>query len=1047
MKHKILSSFLLIFVSYYGLAQTRTITGTVKDRSNNDPLPGATVMKKGTQQGAPTDANGEFTLPNVLSTDTLEVTYIGYVPQFIPVGTRSVIEILLYEDAVQLEEAVVVAFGTTRRQNVVTSVQAVKASELQVSSSNLSTALAGKIPGLISYTTSGEPGADNSEFFVRGVTSFGYKTSPLILIDGFEMTEDDFNRLQVDDIESFSILKDASAAVLYGSRASNGIIMVTTKKGLDGPVRLNIRIDNHIASPTKVPKMVDGVTYMRMYNEARMTRDPVMGPFYNEQKIQSTRDGLYPMIFPNVNWYDELIKNYTVNTRANLNVSGGGSVATYYVAGGYDHETGLLKVDPNNNFTSNIDINRFHIRMNVAFKLTQTTTLDTQVSGRFERYTGPLKSASEIFKSVMQTNPVDFPAVYEPDAANQYVKHTLFGASFVEGARKENPYAEMVRGYNDRNTTNILAQATLMQDLKFITEGLKFQARASVNSFGEYQAKREFTPFYYDLMGYNLLTGDYMLWCLNPTNNSSNLGDVNPERNSSFVYYFESRLSWARQFNNVHNLSAMVVGTMQENLNTSGDNNSIYFTLPERNTGISGRLTYDFDSRFFVETAFGYNGSEKFDQGRRFGFYPSVAGGWIISNEPFWQDLKNKISMLKLKASIGQIGNDAIARRQDRFFYLSDLTRRGTDGQNPWDYGYRWGESLMNAYGGYTINRYANKFITWEVTTDWNTGIEISLFRNEKLKLQAEMFGRTTKQIYMQRENFPATAGLEANISGNVGELKSLGYEGSLDFQHSFSKDFFMTARANITYSDNKYTQLDEKDYADEYRKRLGHNTSQQWGYIAERLFVDQQEIDNSPRQTFGLYQAGDIKYKDVNGDGVIDENDQVPLGFPSNAKMQYGFGISSGYKAFDFSFFFNGNAFTSFFIDASAETANNRDGIAPFATRRNALTIVANDYWSETNPNVYAFWPRLSTAVLDNNTQRSTWWMRDGSFLRLKQVEFGYRFKEWNAVGLKNFRAYLSFEDLLTISKFKMWDVSLRANGLRYPPNRRYNIGIQLSF
>ena len=1048
MKHKILNIIILLFVSYVGFAQTRTITGTVKDRSNNEPLTGAAVSIKGTTRGMSVDANGEFSLSNVSSSDTLEVSFIGYITQTIPVGNRNVIEVLLNEDVTTLAETVVVAFAQQKKQNVVTSVQSVRPADLVVPASNLSTALAGRIPGLISYVTSGEPGADNSQFFVRGVSTFGYKASPLILIDGFEMSEDDFARLQVDDIESFSILKDASAAVLYGSRASNGIIMVNTKKGVDGPVKLNIRVDNHIATPTKVPKMTDGVTYMRMYNEARMTRDPLLGPFYNEQKIQSTRDGLNPMIFPNVNWYDEIFKSQTFNTKVNLNVQGGGAIATYYVAGGYDHETGLLNVDPNNTFTSNININRFHIRTNVTFKLTSTTTLETQIYGQFEKYIGPQINTRDIFRAIMASNPVDFPAVYEPDAAHQYVTHTLFGATLAEGLQKVNPYAEMVRGYSDRNESTVTAQATLMQDLKFITEGLRFQVNVSVKPYSKYTSTRRFVPYYYDLESYNMLTGDYKLWCLNPTNTGSNLGNIEPERDGSFRYYLEGRLSWVRQFNGKHNLGAMAVGTMEENLLTAGSSTSIYETLPERNSGISGRLTYDYDSRFFIEAAFGYNGSEKFEGGRRFGFYPSVAGGWIISNEPFWEPLKKTISMLKLKGSIGKLGNDAIAKRADRFFYLSDITQRGFDGNNPWDYGYRWGESLMNTAGGYTINRYANPYITWEVTTDWNAGLEVSLFKNEKLKLQAEIFGKDRKQIYMQRENFPATAGLEASVSGNVGALKAFGYEGSLDYQHSFSKDFYVTARANITYSDNEYTQLDEKDYADKYRKRLGHNSSQRWGYIAERLFVDAEEIANSPRQTFGEYMAGDIKYKDINGDGVVNENDQVPLGYPTNAKMQYGFGVSTGYKHFDFSFFFSGNAFSSFFINATSSASDNDgDGIAPFAFRRNALDIVARDYWSETNPNVYAFWPRLSTVSMLNNQQQSTWWLRDGSYLQLKSLEIGYRFQEWKKIDLKNARVYVSFDNVLTFSKFKLWDVTLGANGFRYPPNKRFNLGLQFSF
>jgi len=1044
-KHKIFNFLIFILISCIGFAQTKTITGIVKDGADNSPLPGVNIQINKSTRGTQSLNDGSFSL-NVSVGDTLFFTYIGKTPASQVVGSRNVIEVLLYDDVAALAEVTVVAFGQQKSSSVVASIQSVKVSDLRAPSSNLTSALAGRIPGLISYQTSGEPGQDNAQFFVRGVTTFGYKQEPLYLIDGFEMTADDFARLQTDDIESFSILKDASASVLYGSRASNGIVIVTTRRGIEGPVKLRVRVDNHIATPTKIPKLADGISYMNMYNEARMTRDPLLGPFYSAQKIQSTREGFNPMIFPNINWYDEIFKNYTFNTKANVNIEGGGAIATYYVAIGMDHESGLLKVDPHNNFNTNIDIKRYTIRSNVTFKLTPTTTLETQVSGRFERQTGPSKATSEIFRDVMNSNPVDFPSTWEPDEANQYVTHTLFGNALVDGAMKNNPYAEMTRGYRDRNESSMTAQATLIQDLRFITEGLKVQAKVSVNNWTKYEGARKYEPYFYDLESYNMLTEEYKLWCLNPTNTNVFLGGVEAGRDANFIYYLEGRANYLRQFG-YHNVGIMLVGTMQENLLTAGNSTSIYETLPERNTGISGRFTYDFDTRYFMEIAFGYNGSEKFGTGKRFGFYPSIAGGWILSNESFWQPLKNYVSMFKIKGSYGVLGNDAIAGRADRFFYLSDIQRRTGD-SDPWGYGYRWGESFMNYYGGYTINRYANPDITWEVTKDWNAGIEFNLLKDESLKIQLETFGKYTSQIYMVRENFPSSAGLEASISGNVGELKSLGYEGSIDFQHFFSNNLWVNGRANFTYADNKYVKLDEKDYADEYRKRLGHNSSQEWGLIAERLFVDQAEIDNSPPQSWGEYLAGDIKYKDVNGDGVINDNDLVPLGYPTRPKMQYGFGLSSGYKDFDFSFFFQGNSMVSIFIDpSSASTEQRQSGIAPFVRRRNALEIVSRDFWSETNPNVYAFWPRLSTTEISNNTQQSSWWLRDASFMRLKQVEIGYSFRQWDLIGLKNSRVYFTFENLLTFSKFKLWDPEKGRNGMGYPPNRRFNVGFQLSF
>jgi TonB-linked SusC/RagA family outer membrane protein len=999
-------------------------------------------MVKNTSVGVLTDPNGEFIM-SVAIGDTLVFSFIGKKSVEITVGQRNVLDVILYDDEAQLEQITVVAFGQQKKTSVIASIENVKMSDLKQVSSNLTTALAGRIPGIISYQTTGEPGADNAQFFVRGVTTFGYKKDPLILIDGFEATSTDLARLQPDDIESFSILKDAAATVLYGARGANGIIVIVTKAGQVGDAKVNARINVHVATPTITNEFVDGVTYMKMYNEAQMSRTPALGAFYSEQKIQATALGANPMIYPNVDWYSELFKKSTINKNANVSVSGGGQVATYHVSGGYENESGLLKVDKKNNFNNNINIDRFDIRSNVVFKLTSTTTLDTRINGRFERYTGPSVSASDLFYAVMNTNPVDFPKVYEPDAAHMMADHILFGSTWLANVTKTNPYAEMVRGYSDNNSNTMTAMATLTQDLNFVTEGLAFHAKASVNTSSAYGATRMYIPYLYDIESYNMITGEYKLYNLNPTNSNSYLGDLSlTERTVSTHYYFEARLNWSRKFGK-HSVGLMTVGMMEEYLTGDGAVR-IYESLPERNMGNSGRLTYDYDTRYFFEFAYGYNGSEKFTGEKRYGFFPSVAGGWLVSNESFWEPLKSTVSTLKLKASYGSVGNDAIAGRDGRFFYLSQVETTGA--------GYRWGSTFMNSYNGYTISRYANPDITWESSVKYNLGLEVGLFK-ESLLFQVDIFKDIRSSIYLQRSNFPATTGLEAPISGNVGKVESKGVDASIDYQHSFNKDFWVTGRANFTYATNKYVELDEKDYKDEYLKRRGTNTNQWYGLIAERLFVDQNEIANSPRQDFGTYMAGDIKYKDVNNDGVIDKNDVVPLGYPTVPEIQYGFGLSLGYKKLDFSFFFQGNARVSFFIDASKSS-----GIAPLADRRNALAIVARDYWTETKPNVHAFWPRLSTQPIDNNTPAwtidnlenaptSSWWLRDGSFLRLKTVELGYTLPGIEKIKLQTCRFYFSAENVFVLSAFKLWDPEMGRNGLGYPPNRRFNVGIQLSF
>jgi TonB-linked SusC/RagA family outer membrane protein len=1008
----------------------KTASGTVIDE-NGETLPGVLVQIIGSTKAVVTDGDGSFEMTDVPEDAQLEVSFLGMETKRIDFQGKTSLTVVMKEKTNELEEVTIVAFGKQKKSSVIASIETVNMKDLKIPSANLTTAFAGKIPGLISYQTTGEPGADNAQFFVRGVTTFGYKTSPLILIDGFEATTDDLARIQPDDVESFSILKDASATVLYGARGANGIIIVTTKGGQEGPVKINARVDMNVATPTHTNHLLNGVEYMKLYNEARSSRNPSLGAFYSEQKIESTRQGVNPMIYPDVDWYDQLFNKSTINTKANLNISGGGQVATYYVAGGYDNETGLLKVDNRNNFNNNIDINRFHIRTNVIFKLTKTTILDTRLQGRFERYTGPYENASDIYGMVMNSNPVDFPAWYEPDASHLYADQILFGSTYLNNSLKTNPYAELVKGYRDKNENTMTAMATLMQDLDFITQNLKFQAKYSVNTWGLYSMRRKYSPYYYDVASYNQITNQYTLTELNPTDGRPYLGDVESGRDATVHYYFEGRLNWDRQFGK-HSVSAMTVGLAEEYLLTGGNSSSIYETLPERNLGNSGRLSYDYDTRYFVEFAYGYNGSEKFAGKKRFGFFPSFGAGWLVSNENFYAPLKKAINNLKLKFTYGRVGNDAIAERAQRFFYLSDINPDGSL--------YRWGETFTNGEIGYRINRYANPNIGWEISEKYNIGLEAGFFSDESLKFQIDVFRDKRSNIYMARQNFPGSAGLEAAVSGNVGKVESQGIDASLDYQKFFTKDFWVTGRANFTYATNKYLELDEKNYSDEYLKHKGHNINQGWGLVAERLFVDQAEIDNSPRQEFGLdYKAGDIKYQDINNDGVINDNDRIPMGFPTVPEIQYGFGLSTGYKNFDFSFFFQGNARVSFFIAPS--------NIAPFVGRRNALSLVADNKWSETNPNVHAFWPRLSVDIEQNNVQQSSWWLRDGSFLRLKTVEFGYTFPKINKIGLQSSRIYLSSENLFRISSFKLWDPEMGANGLGYPLNKRFNVGIQFSF
>jgi len=1036
--------------------QNKVVTGVVVD-GMGESIPGANVVVEGTTRGVITDMDGKFKI-EVTDKDVLRVSFLGMQTQKVPVAGKSQITVTLIENVDELEEVTIVAFAKQKKNSVVSSISTVKPSELKVPSSNLTSALGGRIAGLVSYQRSGEPGRDNSDFFIRGVTTFGYKKDPLILIDNVELTSEDLARLQVDDIASFSIMKDASATALYGARGANGVILVTTKEGKEGKVQINLRLENSFSGPTSTVDIVDPISYMKYSNEAVMTRDPLntSGNIYSNEKIDATIRGGNPYVYPAVDWYDELFNDFASNQRANLSLSGGGKVARYYVAGAFSNDKGVLKRESKNNFNNNINLQRIQLRSNVNIKVTETTDLNVRLSGSFEDYKGPIYSGSELFGMAMAANPVSFPKTYPSnDPEFSSTQHPLFGnkSTGLENYHYLNPYAEMVRGHKDYSKSVMIAQLEFKQKLDFVTEGLGFRALGSTTRDAYFDINRQYNPFYYGVSSYDPLTDQFKLFNINPNGGTEFLQIGSSEKLISTAFYFEGAVDYNRTFNEKHAVSGLLVGTARQQLD-SYNGGDLQQSLALRNLGLSGRLTYAYDSRYFIEGNFGYNGSERFAKKERFGFFPSVGGGWLVSNEKFWEGkIADKISKLKLKATYGLVGNDAIGEKHDRFFYLSNVDLR-----NPYNT-IRYGTNLTNYAYIMSISRYANDRITWETSKKLNAGIELGIL--DKIEIQADYFREYRKNILMDRTSIPATMGLQAPLRSNVGEASSHGFEVSVDVNHSFNKDFWLTGRANFTYATNKFEVYDEPNYPYSWLYNKGLKIKQQRGLIAERLFIDEADIANSPRQTFGEYLPGDIKYKDINNDGLIDSQDFVPIGFTETPEIMYGFGLSTGYKNFDFSFFFQGSAQSSFFIDPVAmgpflqrniykNNDPNTNQVIHSGKNNNAmLQAWADSYWSETNRDIYALWPRLSTEVVNNNTQASTWFQRDGSFLRLKSVELGYTLpkKLTEKARISNLRVYASGLNLLLFSKFDLWDVEMGGNGMGYPIQRVYNVGLNVSF
>ncbi len=1025
---KLIFLFATLLLSQLTFAQASLVKGQVVDKEGN-PLPGVSVFQLSSTNGTITSIDGKYAISNLNENDSLRFSYVGFNNQVIKVGKQTIINVVLLESASALEEVQVVAFQTQKKNSVIGSINTVNPTELKIAPTNLTNALAGKIAGVISYQRSGEPGQDNAEFFIRGVTSFGYANSPLILIDGLEVTTTDLARMEPDNIASFSIMKDATATALYGARGANGVILVTTKTGKKGKANISVRIENSITSPTITNQFLNGVDYMELYNKAMRTRDPEALLYYSKDKIEGTRNGLNPQIYPNVDWYSELFKSTVQNQKANMSVSGGGEVAQYYLSVSYTDEKGLLNVDKMNNFNNNIDIKRYNLRANIDVNLTKSTKAMVKFYSLIDRYNGPQNDAGSIFSMVMQANPVNFPKYYDKDESTQFVNHVLFGNKGNGGY--PNPYAEMVRGYKDRFSSTTTAQFQLEQDLSMITKGLKLRGMASLNSYSLSEVARGFTPFYYGLKEVDGESGViHSVEQISEGTEYLTTGTSYKTANNSF--YFEGVAQYNRVFGDKHDIGGLLVGYARELLTDASSD--VYSSLPFRNMGISGRTTYAYDERYFVELNFGYNGSEKFSKQNRYGFFPSAGLGWVVSNEKFFTEtMKKAVSNLKLKATYGLVGNDAIS--SNRFYYLSSVNLN--DGGK----GHVWGEDFGNSYNGYNINSYANPAVSWEVAEKANFGLELGLFNN--VNIQVDYFTENRTNIYMQRDYIPASMGLTAPIASNIGKAESHGIDGSVDYKVSVNKDLWITSRVNFTYATNQIIENGEPQYPYPYMSSIGQPMNQPRGLVAERLFIDEQDVLNSPVQynQMGSYMAGDIKYVDVNEDGKIDDSDMVPIGFPTVPEIVYGFGASLGYKNVDFSFFFQGSGRSSFFIDPTT--------ISPFVKERNALQIIADNHWSDENPDPNAFWPRMSVNAVANNEKASTWWLRDGSFLRLKSVELGYSLPEklLGKMNIEKARFYASGTNLLVFSKFKLWDPEMGGRGLGYPPQRIINIGLNFNF
>jgi TonB-linked SusC/RagA family outer membrane protein len=1017
----LLISIFLISVNIAAQNQV-TVTGIITD-DRKEPLPGAVVVVKNQPGlGAAADVDGSYKIKAGVN-DVLVFSYMGFETLEIAVGGKSHIDVVMKELTTELEEVTVVASGVQRKVSVVGAITSVETKELKgMASANLSNALAGNVAGIIAQQLNGEPGRNFSEFWIRGISTFGANASALVLVDGIERN---FNEVNVEDIESFSVLKDASATAIYGNRGANGVVIITTKRGSAGKVNINAKVEYGITTPSRLPKYVDASTYANMANEARVTRGE--DPKYSPSEIAIIRYGLDRDLYPNMDWQDEILNETTTSSRAMINISGGGSTARYYISGAYYNEDGLYKAEKMKNYNTNTNYKRYNFRSNVDVNITSSTVVELGVAGWISTQNRPGNTSSdELYNSFASLTPLSVPKLYSGGLFPTYGT-----------GNQTNPYVLLNEmGYKETWNNKIETNLALRQDLSFITKGLNFYGRFSYDAYNENYVDRLKNPTLYratqrDAKGNLVLT---KIADENPlTQTTGSWGDRR--------YYGEMNLSYEGVFAEKHRVGGLLLYYQQEYArNDAGAN--IFAAVPKRNIALSGRATYSFLDRYFLEFNFGYTGSENFEKGKRFGFFPAIAGGWLISDEPFIAKNLPWLNKLKLRYSYGEVGNDRLSN-DTRFPYITVVDKAD---------GYYFGETGQTDMDGVTIKTIGTPHLTWETAVKHNIGIDAEFFN--RLSFTIDLFKDTRSNIFKKRDHMPGTVGLTGDQIpwANVGKMENKGFDGTMAFNEKIGNVNF-TLRGNITYTNTEVLEFDEPANELPYKMTQGYRLNQTRGLIALGLFQDEEDIVNSPTHTFGPVMPGDIKYKDVNGDGVINDDDVVPIGYTTTPGLVYGMGFSLEWKGFDFNVLFQGAGNCDFFVGG--------DGVYPFQGGEvgNIMKVAANsqDRWisreisgSADTENPDAIFPRLTYGYNANNNRNSTYWLRNSKYLRLKNLTVGYTIpkKLTRKLFMEGARIYFLGNNLCVWDDFDWWDPELASgNGAVYPLSKTFTLGLTVNF
>ncbi len=976
---------------------------------------GVVVSVKGNEAASTiTDESGRYSISVPDRNSVLVFSMLGYKTAEVPVSGRSQINVTLEEDKTLLDEVVVVGMNNRQtRRSITGAVSTIQTKDLiQSPVANISNALAGKLPGLFSVQYSGEPGSDASTLYVRGLGTYG-TTTPLIVIDGLPRTKADFDMLDPNEVESITILKDASSSSLYGIQGANGVVVVSTRRGGgDGAPKISFTVQQAIQQPIRLPETMSSYE-QALYNRALDYNDN-QPERYNDEVLEIIRSGSDPYQYPNTNWFDVVLKEYSTQQQYNVNISGSAGKnnrINYFVSGSYINQGTLLNHEDvfQANYGVKSKYDRYNFRSNLDFQATKRLHIRIDFAGRLETRIGPSYGFSHVF-NVITTRKPSSQAIWNPDG-------TLAAGSALEIPYQNNPYGVITQSGYYKNTSNVMyGTASAKYDFDFITPGLSAQLYFSFENSSNLNRtwSQTFEQFWYrgkDVDG-NDVYQDY-----------STKGKLT---SSTGTYverytYLDFRLNYDRTFGK-HQVNAQILGNR-----TIKDLQSQEYMYAYQ--GVSGRATYNYANRYFAEFNVGYNGSENFPPGRRYGVFPAFSLGWVLSDEP-WLDMGDAVKILKLRGSYGVVGNDQIGG--ERFLFISEFGSGGGlygAGATIFPYGYYFGTTNggTNAAGGQNEIRVGNNFVTWEKAKKTNVGFDLSLFRNNALNITLDYFYEMRDNILTAVGNVPDYVGVENVAPRNAGKVMNHGFEGEIRFMKQFSRDFSMFTNLQLTYARNKVLENDQPTPQFDYQDLRGYEIGYALGYKAIGLFQNQEEIDNSPVQNFGPVIPGDIKYLDKNEDGVIDPNDRVPIKCSSVPYLTGGLSIGANFYGFDVSLMFRGAL----------------GGTARLWTYDSSRINLKR--WTEKNQN--AILPVAHTTA--NNTVVSDQNLMKTDYLKLCNVELGYTIPSsaLRKINISAARVFLNAQNVAVWDTMWLKDRDPEAAGtgtLPYPLQRVFNIGLR---